>query len=129
MLFLCFGSLPYQGQVWSYSPPEVVAFDAQKALEWLQFDSSKRQSACLIFRELASQVNTSKKYFRSTFKATTQFYSYVPSFLDLVWVALRDANTNIRQSAKEALSDVLTVTRQIFILFFKHSKENCGARS
>eukprot|EP01117_Protostelium_nocturnum_P014316 TRINITY_DN5444_c0_g1_i3.p1 TRINITY_DN5444_c0_g1~~TRINITY_DN5444_c0_g1_i3.p1 ORF type:complete len:2209 (+),score=787.54 TRINITY_DN5444_c0_g1_i3:161-6787(+) len=76
---------------------ECVAFDMRGALEWLQVaerQETKRHAACLILRELA-------------LKSPTLFYGYVSSFVDLVWVALRDPKPAIRECAVEALEAAL----------------------
>eukprot|EP01119_Soliformovum_irregulare_P019909 TRINITY_DN6394_c0_g1_i1.p1 TRINITY_DN6394_c0_g1~~TRINITY_DN6394_c0_g1_i1.p1 ORF type:complete len:1896 (-),score=591.61 TRINITY_DN6394_c0_g1_i1:8-5695(-) len=80
---------------------EAVGFDFQTALEWLQGDrqEAKRHSACLILKEVA--INS-----------PTLFYSSISSFMELIWVALRDSKAAIRESAVEALGASLKIVSE-----------------
>lgn len=74
---------------------EWVEFEAKRALEWLQHkEDAKRYAAVLVLRELADN-------------APTLFYAHVNSFLEFIWIALRDSNLTIREGAGEALRAVL----------------------
>jgi len=80
---------------------ESVEFDMQRALEWLQGErhEGKRWASCLVLKELA--VNS-----------PTLFYGYVPSFVDLIWIALRDVKPSIREAAVQALGAALELISQ-----------------
>ncbi|KAL1921057.1 uncharacterized protein VTP21DRAFT_11692 [Calcarisporiella thermophila] len=90
---------------------EIVEFEIKRAFEYLQVDVSstilttgdrneyRHHGAVLILRELA-------------LKAPTQFYAYIPQFLEHIWVALRESKQNIRESAADALSACLHILFQ-----------------
>lgn len=71
---------------------EFVEFEVKRALEWLQGErnEARRYSAVLVLKELATN-------------APTLIYTYVPQILDLIWVALRDIKTLIREAGADAL--------------------------
>jgi FKBP12-rapamycin complex-associated protein len=70
----------------------------KSALEWLQGERNeiKRHAACLVLFQLAKNT-------------PTLFYSYVPTFAELIWVALRDTKPTIRESAVVALGACLAL--------------------
>ncbi len=74
----------------------LVEFEIKSALEWLQGErqENKRHAACLVLSQLAKNT-------------PTLFYSYVPTFVDLIWAALRDPKPVIRECAVEALGACL----------------------
>ncbi|KAI9303923.1 armadillo-type protein [Cunninghamella echinulata] len=77
---------------------DFVDTQVEHSLEWLQVDRS-RLAAVLMLRELA--VN-----------APTLIYAYVPRILDLVWLALRDSRSLIRENAADCLSQCLEIVQQ-----------------
>lgn len=59
---------------------ECVEFEVKRSLEWLQERERyepRRHAAVLVLKELAQN-------------SPTLFYVHVSSFVDLIWVALRD---------------------------------------
>ncbi|CAO3650716.1 unnamed protein product [Cunninghamella blakesleeana] len=77
---------------------DFVDTQVEHSLEWLQVDRS-RLAAVLMLRELA--VN-----------APTLIYAYVPRILELVWLALRDSRSLIRENAADCLSQCLEIVQQ-----------------
>ncbi|EGC32838.1 protein kinase, atypical group [Dictyostelium purpureum] len=71
---------------------ECVEFEVTRALEWLSGDriEARRHAAVLVLKELAQN-------------APTLFYVHCSSFIDLIWVALKDPKVAIREGAVEAL--------------------------
>eukprot|EP00026_Physarum_polycephalum_P000091 Phypoly_transcript_00091.p1 GENE.Phypoly_transcript_00091~~Phypoly_transcript_00091.p1 ORF type:complete len:2307 (+),score=451.47 Phypoly_transcript_00091:133-7053(+) len=72
---------------------ECVEFEVKRALEWLQERERyepRRHAAVLVLKELAHN-------------SPTLFYVHVSTFVDLIWVALRDPKKEIRECAAEAL--------------------------
>ncbi|EAL66546.1 protein kinase, Atypical group [Dictyostelium discoideum AX4] len=71
---------------------EFVEFEVTRALEWLSGDriEARRHAAVLVLKELAQN-------------APTLFYVHASSFVDLIWVALKDPKVAIREGAVEAL--------------------------
>ncbi|KAL1915020.1 uncharacterized protein VTP21DRAFT_7725 [Calcarisporiella thermophila] len=89
---------------------EIVEFEMRRAFEYLQdvstmllsttdSNENKRLGAVLLLRELAYQT-------------PTLFYAFVSQFLELIWVALRDAKLSVREAAAEALSACLAIIDQ-----------------
>ena len=75
---------------------DIVEYEVQRALEWLEGDQQRRHAAVLVLRELAENT-------------PTLFNVYVGSFLDHIWVALRDPKESIREGAIQALRACLTL--------------------
>ncbi|KAL6080518.1 Serine/threonine-protein kinase tor1 [Balamuthia mandrillaris] len=78
---------------------EFVAFEMERALEWLsetRNESRTRNAAVLVLKELASN-------------APTLFYVYIGTFFDLIWAALRDETEIVREAARKALRAALRV--------------------
>ncbi|EGG15157.1 protein kinase [Cavenderia fasciculata] len=71
---------------------ECVEFEVTRALEWLSGErvENRRQASVLVLKELAQN-------------APTLFYVHAASFIDLIWVALKDVKLSIREGAVEAL--------------------------
>ncbi|KAF2071336.1 hypothetical protein CYY_007349 [Polysphondylium violaceum] len=71
---------------------ECVEFEVTRSLEWLSGDrvEARRHTAVLVLKELAQN-------------APTLFYVHASSFVDLIWVALKDPKLAIREGAVEAL--------------------------
>eukprot|EP01133_Synstelium_polycarpum_P000171 gene171-204_t len=71
---------------------ECVEFEVTRALEWLSSDrfENRRHASVLVLKELAQN-------------APTLFYVHAASFIDLIWVALKDSKVAIREGAVEAL--------------------------
>ncbi|KYQ91695.1 protein kinase [Tieghemostelium lacteum] len=71
---------------------ECVEFEVTRALEWLSGEryEARRHAAVLVLKELAQN-------------APTLFYVHAGSFVDLIWVALKDTKVAIRDGAVEAL--------------------------
>lgn len=72
---------------------ECIEFELKNALDWLQGDRH-RYAASLILKELA-------------LNAPVLFYSHVSTFIDVIWVTLRDLKPSIRECAVEALGACL----------------------
>ena len=89
---------------------ECVEFEMKNALEWMQGDR-QRYAASLILKELA-------------LNSPVLFYSHVPTFLDVIWTALRDSKSNYRECAAETLGACLQLISEresrfrFFFLFF-----------
>ncbi|KAG1057434.1 hypothetical protein G6F43_000742 [Rhizopus delemar] len=77
---------------------DLVDTQVEHALEWLQGERS-RLAAVLVLRELAVNV-------------PTLIYAYVPRILDLIWLALRDPRSVIREYAADCLSQCLEIVQQ-----------------
>ena len=77
---------------------ELVEAEIQSALEWLQSDrqESRRLAAVLVIRELA-------RY------SPTLLYGFVPQIFELIWVALRDSKSIIRETSAEAVSGCFAI--------------------
>eukprot|EP01116_Phalansterium_solitarium_P018594 TRINITY_DN4988_c0_g1_i2.p1 TRINITY_DN4988_c0_g1~~TRINITY_DN4988_c0_g1_i2.p1 ORF type:complete len:2361 (-),score=824.80 TRINITY_DN4988_c0_g1_i2:390-7472(-) len=92
---------------------QCVEFEMKRAMEWLQGEriESKRHAACLVLAEVAEN-------------APALFYSCINSFVDLIWVALRDQKPIIRESAVRALraSLVLMAEREYRLRTHWYSK-------
>jgi len=75
---------------------DFVEFEVKRALEWLQAEryEARRHAAVLVLKVLAEN-------------APTLFYAHVSTFFENIWVALRDKNVVIRESATKALSACL----------------------
>eukprot|EP01132_Coremiostelium_polycephalum_P002833 gene2833-3519_t len=71
---------------------ECVEFEVTRALEWLSGDryETRRHAAVLVLKELA-------------LNSPTLFYVHVNSFIDSIWVALKDNKVVIREGANDAL--------------------------
>ena len=77
---------------------DYVEFEVTRALEGLSSEryEARRHASVMVLKELA-------------LNAPTLFYVHVPAFVDLIWVALRDAKLPIREGAIEALRACLEV--------------------
>ncbi len=75
---------------------EIVEFEIKRAFEWLESKLERRHAAVLVLRELAEAT-------------PTLFNVYVPTFLDHIWVTLRDQKETIREAAIEALRACLSL--------------------
>ncbi|XP_057977812.1 serine/threonine-protein kinase TOR isoform X2 [Malania oleifera] len=75
-----------------------VEHQIKNALSWLRGDrvEYRRLAAVLILKEMAEN-------------ASTVFNVHVPEFVDVIWVALRDPNLDVRERAVEALRACLRV--------------------
>eukprot|EP00457_Paulinella_chromatophora_P000061 gb/GEZN01000061.1/.p1 GENE.gb/GEZN01000061.1/~~gb/GEZN01000061.1/.p1 ORF type:complete len:2707 (+),score=463.21 gb/GEZN01000061.1/:107-8227(+) len=75
-----------------------VEFELKRALEWLEGDRSeqRRHAAVLVLKELAENT-------------PALFNGYVQTFLDHIWVSIRDLNPAIRLAAIEALRECLNL--------------------
>eukprot|EP01132_Coremiostelium_polycephalum_P005602 gene5602-6970_t len=71
---------------------ECVEFEVTRALEWLSGErfEARRHAAVLVLKELAQN-------------SPTLFYVHAGSFVDSIWVALKDTKVAIREGAVEAL--------------------------
>lgn len=80
---------------------EYVGFEVKRAFEWLSGDrmEGKRHAAVLVLRELALTM-------------PTYFYQQVSPFFELIFCAVRDPKSKIREAAVEALRAALVVTAQ-----------------
>ncbi|XP_043266889.1 serine/threonine-protein kinase mTOR isoform X2 [Venturia canescens] len=80
---------------------EYVEFEVKRAFEWLGGDrhEGKRHAAVLVLRELAVSM-------------PTYFFQQVTPFFDLIFNAVRDPKSVIREGAVEALRAALVVTAQ-----------------
>ncbi|CAI7855818.1 unnamed protein product [Closterium sp. NIES-53] len=77
---------------------DVVEFQVKEALRWLEGErvEARRYAAVLILKEMAAN-------------APTVFNVHVPTFIDVIWAALRDPKFAVRERAVEALRACLRV--------------------
>ena len=75
---------------------DIVEFEVKRALEWLEGDRSeqRRYAAVLVLKELADNT-------------PTLFNVHVATFVDHIWVTLRDPKLQIREAAIDALRHCL----------------------
>ncbi|KAF5280820.1 hypothetical protein FQR65_LT14927 [Abscondita terminalis] len=80
---------------------EYVDFEVKRAFEWLGGDrvEGKRHAAVLVLRELALTM-------------PTYFYQQVSPFFELIFCAVRDPKSKIREASAQALRAALVVTAQ-----------------
>ena len=104
---------------------ELVEYEVQQALEWLQDRlETRRFAAVLIFRELARN-------------SPTLLYAFVPQIFDCIWIALRDDKVLIRETASEAAGacfEIITardaqVRKQWFSRIYDEAQMNLKSKS